>query len=155
MALKLNISKTYNRVEWFFLKGIMSRLGLPEGWIDRVMSCVTTPSFFVSINGKTYCNILPSRKLRQGYFLSPYLFLLCAEGFSSLLARAEGEGRLHGVSICRRAFRISHLLFANDSLLFCWANEEEVQVISEVLQTYAASSSQCICHTPNPKGFEA
>ena len=121
----------------------MSRLGLPKGWIDRVMSCVTTLSFFVSINGKTYCNILPSRGLRR-YFLSPYLFLLCVEGFSSLLSRAEGKGQLHGVSIYRRAFSISHLLFANDSLLFCWANQEEVQVISEVLQTYTASSGQCI-----------
>ena len=121
----------------------MSRLGLPEGWIDRVMSCVTTLSFFVSINGKTYCNILPSRGLWR-YFLSPYLFLLCVEGFSSLLSRAEGKGQLHGVSIYRRAFSISHLLFANDSLLFCQANQEEVQVISEVLQTYTASSGQCI-----------
>ena len=144
MAMKLDISKVYDWVKWHFLKGIMLRLGLLEVWIDRVMTCVTTPTFSVCINGKAYGNITPSRGIRQGDPLSPYLFLLCAEGFSSLLAKAKGEGQIHGVSICKRAPSISHLLFANDSLLFCRANQEEVQAISEVLRTYAACSGQCI-----------
>ena len=108
------------------------------------MSCVTTPSFSVRINGKAYGNILPSKGLRQGDPLSPYLFLLCAEGFTSLLDKAEREGQLHGVSICRRAPSVSHLLFADDSLLFCQATQDEVQTILEVLQLYAVSSRQCI-----------
>ena len=89
-------------------------------------------------NGKAYGNITPYRGIQQGDPLSPYLFLLCAEGFSSLLAKIEGEGRIHGVSICRRAPSISHLLFVDDSLLFCQANQEEVQAISKVLQTYVS-----------------
>ena len=122
----------------------MTKLGLPERWIDRVMSCVTSTSFSIRINGKAFGNIRPTSGLRQGDPLSPYLFLLCAKGFSSLLAKAQDGGRLHGVSICRRAPCISHLLFADDSLLFCRANQEEVQVISDALQTYAAASGQCI-----------
>ena len=98
------------------------RLGLPDVWVDRVMTCVMTPSFLVRINGRAYGSITPSRGLRQGDPLSPYLFLICAEGFSSLLAKAEREGHIHGVSICRRAPTISHLLFADNSLLFCHAN---------------------------------
>ena len=117
-ALKLDVSKAYDRVEWAFLKGIMTKLGFPEVRIERVMCCVSTPSFF-RINGKSYGHIILSRGLRQGDPLSPYLFLLCAKGFSSLLARVEAENRLHGVSIFRRAPSISHLLFTNDSLLFC------------------------------------
>ena len=57
LALKLDISKAYDHVEWPFLKGIMSRLGLPESWIDRVMTCVTSPTFSVCINGKAYGNV--------------------------------------------------------------------------------------------------
>lgn len=95
LALKLDISKAYDRVEWPFLKGIMIRFGLLKAWVDRVMSYVTTPTFLVHINGKTYGNILPSKGIQQGDLLSPYLFLLCAEGFSSLLAKAQVEGRIH------------------------------------------------------------
>ena len=95
----------------------MVRLGFLEEWIDRVMSCVTTPSFSVRINGKAYENIIPSRGLRQGDPLSPYLFLLCVEGFTSLLSKAEAEGRLYGVQICKRVPCISNLLFVDDSLI--------------------------------------
>ena len=126
MALKLNVSKAYDRVEWSFLRGIMSKLGLPKCWIDRVMSCVTSTSFSTRINGKAYGNIRPSRGLRQGDLLSPYLFLLCAEGFSSMLTKAQEEGRLHGVAVYKRASCISHLLCADDSLIFCKASQEEV-----------------------------
>ena len=68
----------------------------------------------------------------------------CVEGFSSLLAKVEEDRQIYGVSICRKAPNLSQLLFADDSLLFCRATWEEVQAITEVLQTYAAASGQCI-----------
>ena len=129
LALKLDISKAYDWVEWYTLKGIMSKLGLPDMCVERVMSCVTTSSFSVQINGKAYGNIRPSRGLHQGDPLFPYLFLLCAKGFSSLLAKAQEEGRLHGVSICWRAPTISHLLFTDDSLLFCKVNQKRYRLL--------------------------
>ena len=125
LALKLDVSKAYDRVEWSFLKGMMIKLGFPEVWVDRVMRCVSTPSFSVQINGKAYGNVIPSRGLRQGDPLSPYLFLICAEGFTSLLAKVELDGKLHGVAVCRNAPCITNLLFANDSLI-CQANKDEV-----------------------------
>ena len=99
----------------------MVRLGFPEIWVDRVICCVTTPSYSILIKGKPYGNITPSRGLRQGDPLSPYLFLLCKESFTSLLQKLEFEGRIQGVSICRRALRITNLLFVDDSLIFCQA----------------------------------
>ena len=144
LALKLDVSKAYDRVEWGFLKGTMIKLGFLEVWVDRVMSCVSTPSFSVRINGKTYGNITPSKGICQGDPLSPYLFLICAEGFTSLLAKAKIEGRLHGVTLCRSAPSITNLLFADDSLIFCQANKDEVQVVSNTLQLYAKASGQCI-----------
>ena len=54
------------------------------------------------------------------------------------------EGHIHGVSICRRAPKISHHLFADDSLLFCQASEKETQEVLEILKLYAKASGQCI-----------
>ena len=111
----------------------MVRLGFTKEWINKVMSCVTTSFFSVCINGKAYGNIVPSRGLHQEDPLSPSLFHLCAEGFTSLLSKAEVNGRLHGVNICRRVSSISNLLFVDDFLIFCQANQKEVQVISNTL----------------------
>ena len=119
-------------------------MGFPVNWIERVMSCVTTPSFSILINGKPYGMIHPSRGIRQGDPLSPYLFLLCAEGFTALLKKAELEGRIKGVSICRGAPKVTNLMFVDDSLLFCQATRDEGETIAEILQTYERASGQSI-----------
>ncbi|KAL0011169.1 hypothetical protein SO802_006277 [Lithocarpus litseifolius] len=144
MTLKLDVSKAYDRVEWPFLQKIMEKLGFPARWIERVMSCVTTPSFSILVNGKPHGMIQPSTRIRQGDPLSPYLFLLCAEGFTALLAKAKLEGRITGVSICRGAPRVTNLLFADDSLLFCQATPKEGEVVAEILQIYEQASGQSI-----------
>jgi len=108
------------------------------------MGCVTTPTFSILINEKAYANIRPSRGIQQGDPLSSCLFLLCAKGFISLLQRAKLDGRIKGASVCRRAPRILNLMFADDSIIFCRAMGGEVDVINEVLQTYANASGQCI-----------
>ena len=144
MALKLDISKAYDQVEWLFLQNIMVKIGFPAGWIERVMSCVTTPSFSILVNGKPYCMIQPSRGIRQGDPISPYLFLLCVEGLTALLNKAESEGRIKGVSICRGAPKITNLMFADDSLLFCQATRAVGETIANILQTYEKASRQRI-----------
>ena len=136
MALKLDISKAYDRVEWPFLEKIMEKLGFPPRWIERVMSCVTTPSFSVLVNGKPHGMIHPAREIRQGDPLSPYLFLLCAEGFTALLAKVELDEKITGVSIYRGAPKDTNLLFTDDSLLFYQATLREGEVVAEILQTY-------------------
>ena len=133
LALKLDISKAYNRVEWQFLQSIMEKIGFLASWIERLMSCVTTPSFSILVNGKSYSMIHPSRGIHQGDPISPYLFLLFVEGHTALLKKAESKGRIKEVSICRRAPKVTNLMFADDSLLFCQATRAEGETLGKVL----------------------
>ena len=111
----------------------MEKMGFLVTWIKRVISCVTTPSFSILVNGKAYGMIHPFRGIREGVPLSPYLLLLCAEGFTALLAQEKSKGRIKGVSIYRGAPKVTNLMFADDSLLFCQATEEEGETIAEIL----------------------
>ncbi|KAL0413323.1 UNVERIFIED_CONTAM: putative mitochondrial protein [Sesamum radiatum] len=95
----------------------------------------------------------PERGLRQGDPLSPYLFLFCAEAFSSLIRKAENEGYIQGVAVSQRAPRISHLLFAEHTLIFCQATEEELFCVKNILSTYEKASGLVINSGKSAIGF--
>ena len=116
MAIKLDMSKAYDRVEWNFIEMVMRRLGFHEIWVEWVMKCITTVTYSVLINGEAHDHISLTRGLQQGDPLSSYLFLLCMEAFSALIFDASNRDLLNGVSICRGCPRVTHLFFADDSL---------------------------------------
>jgi hypothetical protein len=84
------------------------------------------------------------RGLRQGDLLSPHLFVICVEGLSTLIRKAEDRGGIHEVKICRNAPIISHLLFAYDCFLFFRASNNEVLTMKNILNTYESASCQTI-----------
>ena len=89
MAIKIDMSKAYDRVEWVYLEAMIRSMGFHDKWISLIMMCVTTVSYSVLINGDPKGKITPSRGLRQGDPISPYLFLICAEGLSAMLKKEE------------------------------------------------------------------
>ena len=112
--------------------------------MDLAMETVCTATYSILINGEPKGFITPSHGIRQGDPLTPYLFLLCAKGLSSMLHKAIETRQLQGLLSCRGGVRISHLLFADDTLLFCEACTRECQNLLSILAQYEVASGQAI-----------
>lgn len=100
-ALKIDISKAYDRLDWNFLKGVLLSIRFSPTWVNWIMKCVTTVSYTLLINCSTSKSFIPSRGLRKVDPLFPYLFLLCSNILSLSLLKAENLKKIKGVQIGR------------------------------------------------------
>ncbi|KAE8666664.1 Protein NRT1/ PTR FAMILY 2.7 [Hibiscus syriacus] len=141
-ALKLDMEKAYDRVEWDFLLNVMTRMGFCDSFVNLIRKCISTVSFQIRINGVLSDAFVPQRGLRQGDPLSPYLFLFCAQGLSALLLKAQRRNEIKGIRASVRGPRVSHLFYADDSLLFVKNSLAEVRRIKGILDQYEKASGQ-------------
>jgi hypothetical protein len=111
------------------LEGALQRLDFHSKWVQWVMECVTTVRYSIRLNNVPLTPFSPTRGLRQGDPLSSYLFLFVADGLSKLIQNKVQQGNLKELQICRRAPGISHLLFADDTLLFLKVGEDQAHVV--------------------------
>jgi len=137
--LKIDLSKAYDKVSWLFLQMLLTHLGFSIDFIRWVMSCVTTVSFSVLINGAASPFFHAERGLRQGCPLSPLLFLLVAEGLSRAIIKAKNEGRFQGILVAPN-LNISHLLFVDDVLIFCSGSRGDTRVLNEILDLFSKAT---------------
>jgi hypothetical protein len=134
------MNEANDRLEWELIEVVMRRMGFSSRWVNLIMTCVRIVSYDVVVNGQPVGKIVPTRGIRQGDPISPYLFLICAEALSSLLQHVERTGSITGVPTSNRGPCLSHLFFANDSLLLCKANSVEWQHIMRLLEKYECVS---------------
>lgn len=142
MAAKIDMSKAFDRMEWSFLEAMMLKMGFHEHFVKLIMRCVSTVEYGIQLNGEEVSQVSPSRGLRQGDPLSPYLFIIGMEGLSALLRKAVSDGNMHGIKVCYHAPAISHLLFADDCFIFCEASPQEATFLMEVLHIFELFSGQ-------------
>ncbi|XP_062102942.1 uncharacterized protein LOC133813930 [Humulus lupulus] len=142
MTLKLDMSKTYDRVEWAYLLAIMSKMGFHDRWVDLVLYSVSSISYKIINGGREMGPIFPSRGIRQEDPLSPYLFIICAEGLSALIRKYEAQKWIHGIKVDRGASMVSHMFFAYDNYLYCKAIDKEARRVMEILHKFERASGQ-------------
>uniref|UniRef100_A0A803PEK7 Reverse transcriptase domain-containing protein n=1 Tax=Cannabis sativa TaxID=3483 RepID=A0A803PEK7_CANSA len=143
-ALKLDMAKAFDRVEWDFLRHLMFHFNFPVPFVSLIFKCLTTASISFSINGQVHGSLKPSWGLRQGDPLSPYLFILYSEGLSAVLQDFQNKDLLSGIAISRHAPSITHLLFADDSFLFCTSNRQSCENLHHALSLYSKASGQMV-----------
>ena len=136
--------KAYDCIEWQYLHGCLIKLGFAPSWVNSLMRCVTSARYAVRVNGELSSPVVPSRGIRQGDPIGPYLFLLCTECLSCLLQKKECLGELQGLRNGRQGPSISHLLFADDSIFFAHSDNKSVEALKTALDMYCEASGQRI-----------
>ena len=117
----MDLEKAYNRICWSFINDMLKKAGLSESWIRNIMVCVETTSMSISWNGKNSKCFRPSRGIRQGDPISPYLFVLCMERLGHLINQEVDEERWKPLQMSQNSPPVSHMFFVDDLLLFAKA----------------------------------
>lgn len=139
----MDLEKAYDLLDWSYIQACLSKFGFHEHWISRVMNCITTTSFSILINGKAEGYFSPSRGIRQGDPLSPYIFILCMEHFIRHLNNMATNPKNHvGLLSSPLGLRISNLMLADDCLIFGKASTTAARNIMRILNMFTSASGQ-------------
>lgn len=144
MALKLDMSKAYDIVEWSFVVEVVNSIGFPPKMVNFIQKCISFVSFQVILNGSPSKVFTPERGLHQGDLLSPYLFVICANVLSGLLRKSAKNGSIHGIKVARMPPTISLMFFVDDSILFAKESSTKMENIMEILSIYQKASGQMV-----------
>ena len=143
MICKLDVEKAFDQVSQSFLLQMLERSGFSAKWRQWIFFCLSTVRFSILINGFPCGFFGNTRGLRQGDLLSPLLFVLVMEALGRMLDKAVHEGRMSGFSVGNwegRSMAVSHLLFANDTLIFYEANLDQFLILRMILIWFEAVS---------------
>ena len=136
------MEKAFDRLEWSFIRMVLIRFGFSENIIKLILSCVSTTSTSLLFNGSKLQPFCPSRGIRQGDPISPYLFLLCMEFLGAQITKMCEDNKWDMVRASRGGPSFSHVFFADDIMLFAKANSKNCNAIMEVLNNFCNLAGQ-------------
>ena len=136
LCLKLDFEKAYDSVRWDFLYDILLRMGFNNKWILWIRGCLESASMSVLVNGCPTEEFKPSRGLRQGDPLAPFLFLVVAEGLSGVVRQALKNNLLSGLKIGKNELEVCILQFADDTLFLCENTFSNVVTLKAILRGF-------------------
>ncbi|GAU47144.1 hypothetical protein TSUD_379210 [Trifolium subterraneum] len=135
MVFKVDFERAYDTVSWKYLEKMMIKMGFAEGWMKWMKACVFESFMSVLVNGSPTSDFKVSKGLRQGDPLSPFLFLIAAEGLTGLVKRAVSNGSFHGFKVSDN-IQFQILQFADDTVLVGEGSWENVWTIKTILRGF-------------------
>ncbi|GKV11739.1 hypothetical protein SLEP1_g22962 [Rubroshorea leprosula] len=133
---KADFEKAFDKVSWDFLDYMMSHMGFCDIWRKWIKECLSSSTVSVLVNGSATKEFKVSKGLRQGDPLSPFLFLIVAEGLNGIINSAVSKSLFNGVQVGSSNVTISHLQFADDTILFGEANEQNIKAAKSIMRTF-------------------
>ena len=143
MLCKLDIEKAYDHVNWEFLLLLLQQCGFSDKWRRWIRCCISSIKFSILINGRPSDFFGSFRGLRQGDPLFPFLFDIVMEALSRMLVAATVAGQFLGFTVGNASgslMTVSHLLFADDTLVFCDANSNHIAALRGILSRFEEMS---------------
>lgn len=138
-AIKIDISKAFDSVQWSFITITLTALNFPPEFIHWISLCITTASFSVQVNGELAGYFNSARGLRQGCSLSPYLFVISMDVLSKMLDKAAGARKFGYHPRCK-SLGLTHLSFADDLMILSDGKVRSIEGIVKVLDDFAKRS---------------
>ncbi|GJY92303.1 RNA-directed DNA polymerase, eukaryota, reverse transcriptase zinc-binding domain protein [Tanacetum coccineum] len=139
-ALKINIAKAYDTVNWGFLKQSLVHFGFHEKMIDWIMTCVTSAAFSVCVNGERHGYFKNGKGLRQGDPMSPYLFTLVMEVLTLMVQRKVRNNNQFKYHWGCKELKLTQLCFADDLLMLSNRDYKSIEVLKDALMEFSRTS---------------
>eukprot|EP00253_Pinus_taeda_P030987 PITA_30987 len=137
MIIQLDIVKAYDKLSWSYIRDVLKAYGFDDNWIRLVMAFVTTISCSILLNGSPSRTFNPSRGLRQGDPISPFLFILMMEGLGRAITAAREEGRIQGPRLTRNGDTLTHQQFVDDTMLQGIPTVKEAKALKQILYEFS------------------
>lgn len=135
--IKMDMVKAYDQLEWSFLMQVVKAFGLYTQWKWLIFNSILTTHLSILMNGATCDYIKSSWGLYQRNHLSPYIFILTKEILCRILNQVFSIGHIKPFIIASGCLVITHLLYANNLVIFLNDSKLSLQVCSKILKDYA------------------
>jgi exonuclease III len=144
MLIKLDLSKAFDRASWQYIRAVLNSFGFDQTWISWVMNLTSSAFFSILVNGVPSKPFSPTRGIRQGDPLSPFLFVLLAEGLGRYIKASIYDGSLKGLPLHNIQPAPSHSQFVDDTLLLNSPTVQEATKLNSILSDFSEASGMAL-----------
>lgn len=136
----IDLEKAFDNVKWSFIDQVLQAMGFGSKWRMWIQGCIKRIPFSILVNGSACGRFVNEKGIRQGDPLSPFLFLLVSEVLTHMFEKATLAGWIGGFTVKKDGIEVSHLQFADDTLVFLDAKVEQLRYLKYILLCFDAAS---------------